>query len=392
MKVLYDHQIFETQKIGGISRYFVELVKCFQQTKKVQWQVSVKYSENNYLGKWAGFQQTLLPLTGRKRSHEKGNRLIGKVYKEYKKLFRQRQTSYEQLNKEDTIALLKSGEFDVFHPTYYDDYFLDYLGNKPFVLTVHDLIIQIFPEYFLGYTFVDKTKKILDRADHLIAISEQTKKDLIDFFGIEENKITVIYHGCSLKRFSDKIGGACKLSLPDEYVLYVGNRGVYKNFYFAIQAIAGLLRNRPGLYLVCTGDLLNDHEIRYLDKLGIRSKIKQVFADETELPYLYTNAAALIYPTLYEGFGLPILEAFSCGCPVVCSRSSSLTEVGGDAVVYFNPKSNIDILQSVEAILDNKTLRNSNIERGYQQLKKFTWLQSAALTEEVYQKVLRIDN
>jgi len=394
MKVLYDYQIFEMQKFGGISRIFYELMSHFGRSNSVQWKLPIRYSENEYLNTLPYFEGKLSskpvqvdPLKNFLGDKSfRGKRILYQLKNRVLPL--SRQENFTDFNKQLSIKELQKGEFDIFHPTYYDPYFLEYIGDKPFVITVYDLIHQVFPEFFMDISYPDKNATMLQRATKILAISESTKKDLVNIFGIDEKKIIVTYLANSLRESSEISQQKDILKLPDQYILCVGHRNIYKNFYFFIQAITPLLKTKPDLFVVCTGIQFNEDEKRYLAKLGISEKVLHCYVDDRQLANLYHRALVFAFPSLYEGFGLPILEAFSCSCPVITSNSSSLPEVGGDAVVYFEPKNARSILDALTSIVDNIDLRQKKINKGYEQLKRFSWQKTALETESVYAQVL----
>src|SRR5690606_2346406 len=232
---------------------------------------------------------------------------------------------------------------DIFHPTYYDAYFLSLL-KRPFVLTVHDLTHEIYPEFFpQNDPFITHKREVIAKADHIIAISHSTAKDLQEVFGIAEKKISVIYHGY----YKGHIQEDTDFPLPARYLLYVGDRAGYKNFTRFITAVAPLLRQDKELFVICAGGgefRLAERELFYRN--GISENILQRSATDPQLNNMYQKAIMFVYPSLYEGFGLPILEAFSNNCPVAMSDSSCFPEVGGNAVIYFDPYSPEDMLKA----------------------------------------------
>ena len=390
MKILFDHQIFELQKFGGISRYFFELLNHYSKTHTVQWELPIRYSDNEYLTALEKlspvypkpgdpFEQFLPNIAF------KGKR---KLY-EYTKGFLKPNVdfSYAETNKQLVIEKLKKGDFDVFHPTYYDPYFLEFIGTKPYVLTVYDLIHEVFPEYSLGDTNL-KNKELLANASKIIAISESTKRDLINILGIDENKIEITYLANSLKANSSAAEPNFTPPLPNKYILFVGNRSLYKNFYFFAQIFASIKNEFPDFEIVCTGSKFTDKEEIFLEKLGIKHRVKQYYVNDNELCRLYSKAHAFIYPSLYEGFGIPVLEAFSMLCPVLASSSSSLIEVGGDAAIYFDPKNAKSLSSALRLIMDDGLLRTTLIEKGQKQLAKFSWPKTASLTMEIYKSII----
>lgn len=368
MKIVYDHQIFSSQVYGGISRYFYELLNCFSQDDVIDFKLSLKYSNNYYL-KNATFSKHKTFL--RRYNFRGKHRLL------------------HFLNKQKSITMLKRQDFDIFHPTYYDPYFLNYLGNKPFILTIHDMIHEL---YFPMFSPRDKTseqKKMLAlKASKIIAVSENTKKDIVRFYGIDERKIDVVYHGNSLKpELCIKIPN---IKLPETYLLYIGNRSIYKNFNKFINAMAPVLKDNMNLNIVCAGGgnfTANEKEL--FKTLNISKQIHyHSISNDNVLAYLYSKAIAFVYPSLYEGFGIPILEAFSCGCPVVLSNTSSFPEVAGDAAEYFDPNNITSIRESVYKVINDNGLRTELKRRGFEQLKKYSWAKAAKDTLKVYESIL----
>ena len=196
MRILFDHQIFQLQEVGGISRYYAELVRQLSIAQNVK--VGLIFSDNQYLKDHKIIP--IKPLVDHRQEFLKGVEFYGKgrLFNFFKTIKPSKYFNCYQINKEYSIALLKTMDYDIFHPTYYDDYFLEYIGNKPFVLTIHDMTYEKFPEFF---PLNDKTAKIkknlAQRATHIIAVSENTKKDIIEFWGIDNEKVSVIYHAVS---------------------------------------------------------------------------------------------------------------------------------------------------------------------------------------------------
>jgi glycosyltransferase involved in cell wall biosynthesis len=303
------------------------------------------------------------------------------------KQFRGKHRVFRLLNKPNNIWKLKQQNFDIFHPTYYDPYFLKYIGNKPFILTVYDMIHEKFSEMFPATDKTTEQKRLLvEKATKIIAISESTKKDLIELFGTDESKIEVVYLGNSMFPKSD-----IKLSfdIPKKYLLFVGGRGLYKNFERLIKSISELLNQDDELFVLCAGGgKFSSSEMQLLSELGISKQVLQYNLDDDSLAYFYKNALAFIFSSLYEGFGIPVLESFACGCPLLCSNLSSLPEVAGEAACYFDPYSEESIKNAVMKVLDSPNLREDLMKKGCEQLKKFSWKKTAEETKYIYESVL----
>jgi len=367
MKVLYDHQIFTSQIYGGISRYFFELIKHFKNDNEIKYELSLRYSNNYYL--------------------KELNNLTHKTFLENYS-FRGKNRLLNILNKKVSKEYISKGDYDIFHPTYYDPYFLDYIGRKPFVLTIYDMIHEIYSDMFSLKDKTSKRKKLLaQKATKIIAISENTKKDIIEFLGIDENKIEVIYLANSFNmNKDDKI---INVVTPEKYILFVGSRRGYKNFDLFIKTISPLLNDDGKLNVICAGGgEFNSMEIEKLKNLKIKDKVFFYSGSDSVLAYLYQKAIAFVFPSLYEGFGIPILESFASGCPVICSKTSSLPEVAGDAVVYFDPTDKLSMLNSIKKVIYDDKLRKRLIDKGIERKKEFTWEKTAEKTKKIYEEIL----
>lgn len=404
MKILYDFQTFTIQKYGGISRYFYELFSYYYKTKILEPMIIIKHSENENLKKLDFIK--LESYKDLSTFLSESNILKRYFYKILIKFHSYNYPSMYEKNRQNIIKILKNKDYDLFHPTYYDTYFIPYLNNTPFVLTVHDMIHEVFKDLFKelnDLSFIKKKKELILKANKIIAVSENTKNDIIKLYNIPSEKIEVIYHGNSLDtnfnsyKIKDNFEINLRLytflknylPLPDKYILYVGNRTIYKNFNFFLYSIYPLFKEDSQLYLILAGgQSLNENEINLINRLNIREKIIRFDIDDLILSYLYSNALCFVFPSLYEGFGLPILEAFSCNCPVVCSNTSSLPEVANNAAIYFDPKDQEDILIKIKTVIENRDLRRDLIEKGKQRLSFFSWENCAKKTFEVYKKVL----
>jgi glycosyltransferase involved in cell wall biosynthesis len=370
MKVLYDHQIFES-RFGGISRYFVELMR-FNPTSLL----SLKYSDNIYLSSDTIKKNNILP-----KDYEYDLFLPKINFKGKGRLFRFFSNVTQKNNLSLSINTLNEQDFDVFHPTYYDPYFLKYLKEKPFVLTVHDMIHELFPEYFYNDKATIANKKIcINNADRINVNSETTKQDLLKIYPNVEDKVKITYLA-----FSNKILTAERKM--GNYLLFTGSRDGYKNFVAFIQAIAPLLL-RFDLNLICTGHDFNIKEINLFENLQIADKVICKLASDEELNKLYSEAIAFIFPSLYEGFGIPILEAFASGCPAILSNTSSLPEIGGEAAVYFDPYSIDDMRSAIEKVITSECLQKELIIKGKDRVKKFSWEKCATETMHVYDSLV----
>ncbi len=361
MKAYFDHQVFSWQRYGGISRYFANIYNSLHDHGYNDCKITLLYSRNHYI------RDMKFPL-----SPFLGERLLKK------------QRKLERWNKKYSRYLIGKNDFDVLHPTYYDPYFLKGL-KKPFVITVHDMIHELFPEYFSAHDHnVPFKHTTIMRADHIIAISESTKSDLQRIFDIPDAKISVIHHG-----YQENREPADPLFVPpyQDYLLYVGDRAGYKNFGRFVQAVQPLL-DRYHIHLVCAGGgAFGAAEQELLIRAGIQHRTKQISATEGQLNTLYQRAIAFVYPSLYEGFGLPLLEAFQNNCPVITSNTSCFHEVGGDAVVYFDPYQQEDMQKAIETVINSKSTAQQLREKGALQLARFPMSRCMERTLDVYRKL-----
>jgi len=388
MRILYDHQIFENQNIGGISRYFVELVNNLIACEHVSCEMALRYSNNAY----AKYLQCGVSF-GEKPDFYKDFfwglqfRGKGRLYHLKQKFFPR--PSISDLNKQHSIASILDGKYDIFHPTYYDDYFLKHLGCKPFVLTIYDMIHEVYPEYFSPEdTTSEKKQKLAHEAAHIIAISEHTKTDIVRLLGIPAKKVRVVHLGYAFPGTPVSVDAGRDLRLPPRYLLYVGDRTAYKNFHFFARSVVPLLKKDTDLHLVCVGHPLRAWELTALRRLGIHERVRCFQVNDAALKQFYRHALAFVFPSLYEGFGIPVLEAFSCGCPVIVSRTSSLPEVGGDAVAYIDPKDPVSIVGAVERVIYDEKVREELCSKGRERLRLFSWRKTAEETHALYREIV----
>jgi len=261
-----------------------------------------------------------------------------------------------------------------------------------YIVTVHDLVRLCF-----GFTTETISERILlkldirgiKRASHIIVTSETTRNDLISYLKIPDDRISVIYNGLDHSVFKPY-----KVRLLDKpYILYVGSERPRKNLDRLIEAFAAVRKEFPELLLVKVGVAGRAREyrqgmMRKLESLGIiQSVIFVEYVSELDLAYYYSSAALLAYPSLYEGFGFPPLEAMACGCPVVTSNTSSLPEVVGKAGIMVNPYDTDSLVEAMRQVLTDSKLRDDMVTKGLEQAKKFSWEKAARETEEVYNKV-----
>lgn len=202
---------------------------------------------------------------------------------------------------------------------------------------------------------------------------------------IPESKIKVIYIASDFKKNESQ---KLNYKFPKKYILFVGNRWIYKNYNLFFQSVSQLLKDDKELSLVCVGGgKFSDAEMEMHGNLS--NRIFQMSVDDDILSFAYSHALCFVFPSLYEGFGIPTLEAFACDCPVVLSNTSSMPEVGGNAAVYFDPYDADDMRGKINRVIYDSVLRQQMIVKGRNQLKKFDWNQIAKQTMECYEEVLK---
>ncbi len=248
------------------------------------------------------------------------------------------------------------------------------------VVTVHDLGSEYLPQMhqikqraYLGLM----QKFQLKTATKIIAVSKATKEDLVKRMGIKPENVTVVYEG-----YNRDIFRPIPYTLnPKPYFLFVGTIQPRKNLERIIRAFAKI--EDKSLVIAGSKGWMSDKIYELPKKLGIENRVKFLgYVADEKLPALYSGAEALIFPSLFEGFGLPILEAQACGCPVITSNISSMPEVAGDGAVYVNPYSIEDIIDGIRKIEDGR-LRMEKIKQGFENIKKFSWEKCAKETLEV---------
>lgn len=383
MRVLFDHQIFQQQRTGGISKSFCEFIP-FLRENDVDWSMSVVQSDNLYL------PHILSPYSYSPVRRDYGHvpsifssKKLGAYWYTLMDRLRICRTA-ESLNKRHSIKMLGKRDFDVFHPTYFHPYFINHLKGKPFVLTVHDLIPERYPEFFKADDVQIVGRKLLvDKAQAIVAVSNNTKNDLVKYYGVPADRIEVIYHG------APSPGGPIgERMIDDPYFLFVGARGYYKNFASFAQAFSVFSKKYPEVKIVCTGRPLSLEEGVTLAYLSLQDKVISMQVAEKDMKRLYHHAVALVYPSLYEGFGMPILEAFSFHCPVLTSPRSSLPEVGGEVAIYLEEDfSNFpDQLERLYTM--GHSQRDELIQAGIERAGLFSWKKTAAQYASVYKSLL----
>lgn len=288
------------------------------------------------------------------------------------------------------------GECDVFHGT---NYAVPRGRTARLVVTIHDLTLLRHPHLGTGTLsrFVRRTSRAATEAHRIIADSESTRRDIIDLLGVPANKLRVVYPGCDL-RFQPMLRTAARAyvrdrhGLGDPYILHVGTLEPRKNLDTLVKAYARLRRERRiqhGLVLVGERGWKYESIFKLVDQLGLQDAVRCTGAvPAADLPALYNAADLFVYPSLYEGFGLPPLEALACGTPVITSSVSSLPEVVGDAALLVDPGDEEGLALAMAEVLGDGERRRHMRERGLEQARRFSWERCARETLAVYEEAM----
>ncbi|HMS70043.1 MAG TPA: glycosyltransferase family 1 protein [Saprospiraceae bacterium] len=356
IKVLFDYQAFSMQMHGGVSRLFAELIAKLRNFEDIDTLLYAGINDNTHL-KEIGLSKGFISNWRFKYKSKVLNNFL------------------PILNKVITRLRLNKQSFEIFVPTYFDPYFLPFASDKPFILPVFDMIHELFPQYFdpLDKTKANK-KLLLLNSTKIVAISQSTKNDILCLYPeINPDKIVVIPLANSLKSL-----GNTNLKLPEKYVLFVGTRKRYKNWEHFIRACSLLVKSGIDFKIVCVGGgTFSANETIFLEQNECLSITHQMTVTDEDLPHVYKNARVFVFPSLYEGFGIPVLEAMENECPVILYPISSFPEVAGDAGVYPKSSSDEDLATSINEMLANPILRQEHITKGLSQAGKFSWKKHA---------------
>ena len=373
MRIAFDHQAFCRQIAGGISRYFCRLAEALAQKQQTVGIFAPVY-RNIYL-------QTL-----------PAQYVHGISIKNYPP-----KTANLCVAANGFIARPMIGKWmpDIVHETYFMRQSMA-PANCPSVITVFDMIGELDAlqnvNSSINFEQTDKYQAI-QRADHVICISEHTRQDLLRLFKIPESKVSVAHLGCdfadrSLNKEESRKNQST--NQPKPFLLYVGLREGYKNFQGMLKAVAASPQLMDAFDLIAFGGgSFTPAEQTLMHKLGFRAQqVRQMSGNDQDLAFLYQQATAFIYPSLCEGFGLPPLEAMAMSCPVVSSNTSSMPEVIGDAAEYFDPVQPNSMMYAIEQVVFSETRTQNLILKGKKRVGQFTWAQCAEKTLSIYQTVI----
>lgn len=361
MRVALDEQIFAIQPVGGISRMFSELARQFLQgspadVELVPFQTPIV---NRYV-------LEDVRLTGALQARAARNpwTALGSYFS----------------------RVGRPPKADIVHNTFYLPHGLDGRHAGKRIVTIHDMIPELMPRTRRRLDFLTLKQRYVRSADQVICVSEATKQDLLKVYGLIEAPIHVIHHGVS-DRFQPDIPRVD--FLPERYILFVGHRHQYKDAEVLFRAFAQIAQSDLDLALLCVGgNGLSQRESSLLEELGIRGRVSQRFLSDELMASAYANAEVFVFPSHFEGFGLPALEAMASGIPTILARATSLPEIGGDAALYFEPGAVIELSAQISAVLNDFSLRRDLVQKGLKRSSAFTWERAAAATASVYHQAL----
>ncbi len=364
MKVLYEGFIFSIQRAGGVNRYFSNLIDRLPQDFSPSL-TAFGRQENNF------------PSNKKLRCRILPKRILGS-----EKAGR----AWAQCHWNLTQTL---GSWDLIHPTYYSLLSGKAVAKRkvPLVVTVYDMISERFPRLDSSGGETSRKRDAVAAADAIICISEHTKRDLVEFMGVPPERIRVIYLATEM---GEEMGRHEKVSLAEPYVLFVGSRTFYKNFARLLVAFSSIRNSWPELRLGVVGPPFSPAEEEWLRALNLWERVTLIpDVDDGRLAALYRSSQALIYPSLYEGFGIPLLEAMACGTVVIAAETSSIPEVVGDAAILFNPTSTEQLAECILALKNLGARRFDYIDRGKKRVAAFSWDKMAVRTVDLYRSLAK---
>jgi glycosyltransferase involved in cell wall biosynthesis len=365
VRIAVDHQVTSLQDAGGMSRYHYELARQLRGREGVAMDLLL------------GGESSVLPFAELECDGvhvESWKSRLSPGYPRY------------AMNAVWTAAIAPLRErYDVYHASY--QRWEPAIRRRALVATHHDATQERFPELFRNAAAIRARKgRLYRRADLVICVSESAQQDLMEIYGVEEARTRLVHHGVTPVA---ETAGAFHDGDARPYVLYVGSRSAYKNFFALVQAFAMTDSAGAMRLVVAGGGAWSDVERAAIAEYALENRVVLLpRVDEARLGALYRAAALFVYPSLYEGFGLPPLEAMSAGCPVLVSRTSSLPEICGDAAHYFDPATKGALERELQRLLGDAALRIAKVEAGRARVGRYTWESAATGTLAVYREAL----
>jgi glycosyltransferase involved in cell wall biosynthesis len=361
IRVAFSYDIFERQRFGGISRYFVELANSLLEEKLCTVEFATLLHINSHLTKSQFKRGIYLPFSPERLRLSK---FISKINSHY---------SAKTTSKKC---------FQIRHETFYNGGILKVEGQRT-VTTVYDLIREKFEPNWRGYSLKSAA---LERADEIVAISESTAYDLMKFYNIPSRKVNIIPLAINDTFFNLNFDFSKKHELRQ--LLYVGGRGGYKDFLTLGEAFARSNYLQANFQVLVFGPRFTPEERCFLTEKGILHSFRHLSGDDVDLVNAYRDSLALIITSKYEGFGLTALEAMAGGCQVITNGGGSLSEVCKNYAVYFEPSNYRSLEEAIKTLESSSHQRQIALQRAQNYAKTFTWSQTAQMTFNVYQKLI----
>ncbi len=362
LRVLYDGKAFIRHRRSGITRYLSELIHEFRAHPDlgVDPVTPYRWVANSHLAEgWPGYTQ--VPLPGRLRP-----------------------AVLERLNAR-RIRRGSDGA-DLVHHSLYEPSSLETWRAPHRVCTIYDFTFEHFPEFLREWgDHLEAKQLFIERCDALICISQATHDDLLRFHPGLDKPSFVVPLGVGEEFFDPE--PAQISGLPDRYMLYVGNRHPHKNVDLLLSAFAEIRSKYSDLQLVLVGAYLPAETAR-LEELGIADRTVRLRVSDRELPWIYRGAEAFVFPSRYEGFGLPVLEAMAAGCPVAMSNAPALLELGSEVALVFDPDDRDTLVGLIERLLTDPDLADDMRGKGRHRAGEFTWRRTAELTVSAYDQAV----
>jgi glycosyltransferase involved in cell wall biosynthesis len=359
--IVFSYDVFSVQKFGGVSRCFIEMLKNLVLTRD-DWSVWAGRHRNALLRESANQDWCKTHIFAAQKTSQLG-RLGGNLF-----------------NEIPFVQYVKSENAKIVHRTYHPP--LDLLPSKIKVVeTLHDMMDEMWVDN-RSRTQIFRTaikKKSLHRADAIICVSETTQNALRQFWPDLAQKSIVIKHGAN--KLSD---APIKVMRAKPYFLFVGDRSRYKNFFVILRALSQSQKLHDFELICFGGKAFSPEELATLERLNLHRNVVQLSGSDELLAGLYEAATALVYPSAYEGFGLPLLEAMMHSCPVIASPLTSLPEVGGEACFYADPLIIEDWTNKMETVAYSTFEKTRLISAGLQRAKIFSWRKSSELHHQLY--------
>lgn len=367
INLLLDHQIFSLQNYGGITTYFVGLMNNLK-ISKIKFQLPVLVSSNPFACIFSN--QLYLNCSD----------WTVRMFLKY---------VYFGLNSLYTLYLMRDKNINIYHATYFEDFFLNTIRNLPLVITIYDCSYEeLGSNEFWTNRILKKRERLIERANAIISISDSVRNDLLNYYNVDRSKITTIHLFSPITR--TLANTYKKHKTGEKYLLYIGTRSFNKNFNRMLKVFKKINNRYSDINLICAGGgKFTPSELQSMRDIGILEKVAHVeYGNDLELIPIYKQALMFVYPSLKEGFGIPLLGSFACGCPVVASDIPVFNEIAADAFVKFNPLSLASIEKAILKVIDKRVDIKRLILNGYRYSDRYTSKKTTDKTIELYKSLL----